>query len=180
MKAQNIVLIGFMGCGKSSVARELSVLLKIPSLDLDAEIERASGKTVAQIFAQNGEEFFRHLETQTLREVLEKNAVIATGGGVPTTEENRVLLKKSSSLVVYLRTSPRALATRIRKQPGVRPLIDGGGKLSHRETLYVVEDLLSRREKFYYECATFSLDTDKLSPHQVATQIASELTRKKV
>ena len=179
MKNQNIVLIGFMGCGKSSVARELSSLLNIPALDLDAEIERVAGKTVAQIFAQNGEDFFRDLETRTLREVLGQNAIVATGGGVPTGEENRALLKKSQSLIAYLRTSPRTLATRIRQQPGVRPLIDGGGKLSHRETLYVVEDLLSRREKFYYECATLSLDTDKLSPHQVATQIASELTRKK-
>ena len=180
MKAQNIVLIGFMGCGKSSVARELSTILNICALDLDAEIERAANQSVSQIFARDGEEFFRILETQTLREVLEKNAIIATGGGVPPVAENRALLQKSSALVVYLRTSPRTLATRIRQQPGVRPLIDGGGKLSHRETLYVVEDLLSRREKFYYECATFSLDTDKLSPFQVATQIDSELTRKKV
>ena len=171
MKTQNVVLIGFMGCGKSSVARELSTLLNIPAVDLDAEIERIANKTIAQIFAQDGEDFFRNLETQTLREVLGKSAIIATGGGVPTVEDNRKLLQKSKSLIVYLRATPRTLATRIRQQPGVRPLIDGGGKISHQETLYVVEDLLSRREKFYYQCATLVIDVDKLSPQKIALQI---------
>jgi shikimate kinase len=171
MKSQSVILIGFMGCGKSSVARELSTLMKLPASDLDTKIEQAAGKTVPQIFAEDGEEAFRALETETLKAVLRESGIIATGGGVPTRAENRALLAKSNALVVYLRTAPRTLATRIRQQPGSRPLIDAGQVLSFKETLYVVEDLLARRETFYHECATMVIDTDKLSPRQVAQQI---------
>ncbi len=81
----NVVLIGFMGCGKSSVAVKLSYRLKRQMTDTDRLIEKKQGKSIREIFEQDGEEAFRQMETQTLQELKEtaKNQVISVGGGTP-------------------------------------------------------------------------------------------------
>ena len=91
----NVVLIGFMGCGKSSVAVKLSYRLKRQMTDTDRLIEKKQGKSIREIFEQDGEEAFRQMETQTLQELKEtaKNQVISVGGGTPVREENRTLMK---------------------------------------------------------------------------------------
>ena len=94
----NVVLIGFMGCGKSSVAVKLSYRLKRQMTDTDRLIEKKQGKSIREIFEQDGEEAFRQMETQTLQELKEtaKNQVISVGGGTPVREENRTLMKELS------------------------------------------------------------------------------------
>ena len=160
----SILLIGFMGCGKSSIGRRVARRLRCEFLDLDREIEIAARKKIAQIFASEGEEEFRRRETHTLRRVLKKSAVIASGGGVVTRPENRVLLAEAATRgtnIVYLQAGPDTLAERIRRQPGKRPLIDGPGKpLDYGATKRRVEELLAERAAFYEECATLVVLTD--------------------
>ncbi len=174
---QTVVLVGFMGCGKTSVARRLASHLGWPSIDLDHEIEQSLGTTIAQFFHDSGEDAFRKMETQTLRQALRRSGIVATGGGVVTREENRKLLQQSQRdgtlCVVYLRVRPETLATRIRRQPGVRPLIDGERTLDWPQTRDRVRFLLAQRADWYAESADLIVDGDELSCSQVAQIIAA-------
>lgn len=103
---KNIYLIGMMGCGKSTCAQVLGKKLSRPVLDTDHEIERQAGKTVSEIFARNGEEVFRDMETRLCEELSRREGlIVATGGGLPLREENRELLK-GSGLVLFLNRAP--------------------------------------------------------------------------
>lgn len=174
---EGVVLIGFMGCGKSSIANILSRRLGWPAYDLDHIIEKNLGRSVAQFFASHGEAAFRALETQELRENLSRRGILATGGGVVTRAENRELLQRARqrghSCVIYLRARAETLALRIRRQPGVRPLIDGDRVLNLQETRERVQFLLQQRAAWYEECADFAVDGDGLSARQVAEIITA-------
>jgi shikimate kinase len=172
-----IVLVGFMGCGKSSVARALAERLRIRSIDLDDVIESHAGTTIAQIFATQGEDAFRRIESSALKACLseqENGKVLASGGGVVTREENRQILRDADSRgvqVVYLRAEPKTLARRIRRQPGVRPLIDGERILNRRETEERVCRLLEQRAPMYEDVATMRIRSDLFTPEEIAEQI---------
>ena len=170
-----------MGCGKSSIGRRVARRLRCAFLDLDREIEIASRKKIAQIFASEGEEEFRQRETQTLRKVLKKPAVIASGGGVVTRPENRALLAEAATRgtnIVYLQAGSDTLAERIRRQPGKRPLIDGPGKpLDFHATKRRVEELLAARTAFYEECATVIVSTDGRDFEAVVDEILQGITQ---
>ena len=167
--------MGFMGCGKSAVARSLSRQLRMPFIDLDARIERQVGCSIANYFAQKGEDEFRALETKHLSQVASRRGVISLGGGVPMRQENRAVLDRAideGAMVVYLQTSAPVLATRIRRSPGKRPLIDGDGELSLAETQTRVEALLAGREEIYLNCASLVISTDNDSIPDIARHIA--------
>lgn len=166
-----IVLIGFMGAGKTRVGIALSEILGCPFLDTDQEIERRTGMSVAEIFEKQGEESFRTLETETLKDILERlkdtgeRAVISTGGGLPLRTENQVLLKQFGCSV-YLKTSVDELLRRLEGDT-TRPLLQGEGV---RER---VETLLSKREPLYEKAADTELLTDGKTPEKIAEEIAS-------
>lgn len=169
-----IVLVGFMASGKSSVAQALAKRWQRAAVDLDVLIESTARKPISEIFADSGEEKFRQLETAQLRQVLEdaQPGVIATGGGIVTREENRVLLRTApKTLVVYLQASNETLTRRIRQQPGLRPLIDGESVLNLQQTQLRVEELLEQRAPLYEEVADFTLKTDGLTPSEIAEKI---------
>lgn len=166
-----VILIGAMGSGKSHIARELARLAHWPARDVDSLIVIEAGKSIAAIFAEEGEAAFRALEKKVLRDTLRCGGVIATGGGVVTQKANRELLQQSHLPVVYLRASAETLAARIRLQPGTRPLIDGDGALSHAQTVARVEAILHTRRPFYESCATLAVDTDERAPRDVAHEI---------
>ena len=171
--------MGFMGCGKSAVARSLSRQLQVPFIDLDARIERQIGCSIARYFADKGEAEFRALETKHLAQVAMRRGVISLGGGVPMRPENRELLDKAidgGAMVVYLQTSAPVLAKRIRRSPGKRPLIDGEGELSLEETQRRVEELLEGREEVYLSCASFVVSTDDDTIPDIARYIARAYT----
>ncbi|MDF2439908.1 MAG: shikimate kinase [Abditibacteriota bacterium] len=174
-----VFLIGFMGCGKSSVGRFVARRLKAPFVDLDTCIEEHAGMSIAKLFATQGEDAFRCIETQVLAKSARQIAIIATGGGVVTREQNRAILKQASQAgaasVVYLRARPETLATRIRRQPGVRPLIDGQSTLNHAQTAARVQELLAARAPLYEECADSIIDTDNCSFDEIAGLILSTL-----
>lgn len=180
--ARVVVLIGFMGSGKSSIARRLAWRLKCRALDLDKRLAEQCGASIAQLFAERGEAAFRAAESavlqDTLREATRDRAVLSTGGGIVKNTANREALRvaaQQGALVVYLRARPATLAQRIRRQPGTRPLIDGEEILDMEQTQARVEALLGERAALYEECAGAVVDTDHLALHQVVETILRRL-----
>ena len=162
----NVVLIGFMGCGKSSVAVKLSYRMKRQMTDTDKWIEKKEGKTVKEIFEQDGEEAFRRMETECLKQLKEtaKNQIISVGGGTPVREENRALLKEIGK-VVYLRAKAETLCGRL-KDDTRRPVLAGEGELSER-----IEKLLEERKEAYEAAADLIVDVDDKPFGQVLFEI---------
>jgi len=164
-----IVLVGFMGSGKSSVGRELARRFGAPFVDVDERIESSAGSPIRELFAREGEPVFRAREKAALREALSvKGCVIATGGGAFSDEENRVLLR-TYARVVYLEAAVETLLERLAGDLG-RPLLRGGD----RET--VVRELLSRRVPGY-RTADVTVRTDGRTVEEVAGQVADWIDR---
>ena len=162
----NIVLVGFMGAGKSTVGRELERLCGLRLIDLDTVVVRMTGRSIPEVFAAEGEARFRDYETQALHSLAgTRGGVIATGGGVVGREENWAQMRQLGP-VVYLRASWATLRERLATSQG-RPLADP------REMLRVEE--LWRRRLSLYERADISVDTDSLDASEVATAIATKL-----
>ncbi len=165
----NIVLIGYRGAGKSTVARLLALKLGWPWVDADVEIELKAGKSIAAIFADEGEAAFRDLETMVLAELLDRNGlIIAAGGGAVLRETNRRQLRERGR-VVWLRAEPAALlartaadATTAQRRPN---LTTAGGAIE-------VETILRERIPLYEQCAELSLDTDRKPAVEIAAEIA--------
>ncbi len=175
-----IVLIGFMGSGKSHVGQLLAAQLQWPWRDLDALIENSIETSIADYFALHGEAAFRGLETELLQAALQNDGVLSTGGGVVTQSENRQLLRNACATVVYLRATPQTLAQRIRSQSGTRPLIDGQGALNLQQTTQRVQELLRNRAQWYEESADIVIDGDNTSAREVAREIVAQISRSKV
>ena len=111
----NIILIGFMGCGKSSVGIRLSYRLRRTIIDTDQWIEQKQKKTVSEIFEESGEEAFRCMETECLRELIKtaRRQIISAGGGLPMRKENHALLKELGR-VFYLKVTPETVYERVK------------------------------------------------------------------
>lgn len=162
----SVVLVGLMGAGKTTVGRRVAVSLGVRHVDLDDVVEAGDGRTVAEIFAADGEAGFRRRERAALIGVLaEGPCVLSTGGGVVETEENRVDLR-GAGLVVWLDASIGALAERVGADDG-RPLLAGGA-------VPALERLNARRREWYASVAHIRVDTDGLSPDEVAERVVAE------
>ena len=165
-----IWLMGMMGAGKSSVGRVLAVRLARPFVDTDAEIERAAGCSVAEIFASEGEPAFRRRERAAVEACAGSDAVVALGGGaVGQPELARLVAAVGTS--VYLRARPETLLARV-GDAEARPLLAG---LDAAGRLVRVRELLSARESGY-AAAQERVDTDDRSADQVAAEVASQLS----
>lgn len=161
----NIILIGFMGCGKSCVGRRLSYRVKKTVIDTDKEIEKRKRKTIKEIFAHEGEEYFRHLETKCLKRLLrdKEEHVISVGGGLPMKEENRKLLKKMG-FVVYLRVTPETVRERL-KNDKTRPLLQGENPEAK------IKALMRKRGPVYEKAADVIIDTDNKEFKKIVKEI---------
>jgi shikimate kinase len=160
---QNIALIGFMGTGKSSVGQLVAAQLHFTFLDTDHVIEARAGKTISEIFEQEGEPAFRELEKKIVAElVTRKKTAISTGGGLPADTGNLASLK-THSLVVCLWASPEKIWERVRSQTH-RPL------LNEPDPLAKIRLLLAEREPFYRQ-ADVLLNTEMRSLKDVAQQV---------
>jgi shikimate kinase len=159
-----IVLVGFMGAGKSSVGRTLARLSGLPRFDTDEIVAARFGLTVSEIFEKHGEETFREAETEALREVVGKGtAIIVTGGGMVLRPENRQLLRELGT-VVHLAADEETLYKRISRR-ATRPLLRTENP---RATL---SELLRARLPHYREVADLEVDTSLLSHDEVARRI---------
>jgi len=158
-----VVLVGFMGSGKSSVGRELARRIGAEFVDVDTWIEESTGRSIQEFFATEGEPAFRELESAALREVLAvRGRVVATGGGAFQEERNRRLLKEYGP-VVYLEAEVRTILRRVSGNLK-RPLLRGG------DPEKIVRDLLERRVEGY-RLADYAVPTDERTVTQVAERI---------
>lgn len=173
-KGQNLVLIGFMGSGKTSVGVKLSYRLQVSVEDTDKLIERREGRSINEIFADDGEEYFRQLETELLGELAEKNGsrIYSVGGGTPVRTENRGLLKRLGK-VVYLRVSPETVYERL-KNDSTRPLLQCVDPLSR------IRQLMEERREAYEACADVVIDADKLDMESILKRIVEETEKMKL
>jgi shikimate kinase len=163
---KNIVLIGFMGCGKSTVGRDLHQRLGYRLMDIDQIIEERMGKKITEIFREEGESAFRDFETMQLQEIsthTEARHIISTGGGIVIRPENRALLRKLG-YVVWLCTPEDIIYERTSRSRD-RPL------LNSPDAREKISALLSEREPWYRETAHLRVDTAGLESHEIATGI---------
>ena len=161
----SIALIGFMGTGKTAVAKVLTQKLGKEFIELDAIIVKKAGKSIPEIFHQDGEVCFRELEIEAAREVANKrNAVIACGGGVVLNAINIDRLKKES-VIIYLTASPAVILKRTSGDKNGRPLLDVTDRAQQIKTM------LKIRQPFYNQAADIKVNTSGLTIEAVADKI---------
>jgi shikimate kinase len=143
-----IFLIGFMGCGKTTLGKKLAKKQEFELVDLDHAIERTTGSTVANYFSAHGEEAFRKLESDTLKNYpYAENCIIATGGGTPCFFDNMEWMN-ANGITVYIELSAVSLAKRLEKGMAKRPLLSG---LSPKGVVEFIENKLIERAPFYQQ-----------------------------
>jgi len=169
LNSKNIVLVGPMGCGKTTIGRRLSIKLNQDFFDTDHEIIKKTGVSIDHIFDIEGEEGFRQRESEALESLCDmKNVVIATGGGVVLLPQNRVVLK-STGVVVYLLSSVDQLLRRTAKSK-TRPLLENS---SDRQK--TITEIVNTRDKYYREVATIVIDTTGKKLNKVIDEIMKDL-----
>ncbi len=165
----NIALIGFMGTGKTAVGQLLAKRLGQKFIEMDSVIERKAGKSIPEVFQQDGEIAFRELEIEVTREVAKnKYSVIACGGGIVLNKINIDRLRENT-IIVYLTASPRVILERVSAEKGQRPLLE-----VDNPTL-TIRELLQFRKPFYERAADVKINTSRLSVNTVAERIIEKL-----
>jgi len=168
--AKNIILVGFMGTGKSTVGWRLAQKLHMEFIDMDKEIERITGLTVSDLFRRYGEVRFRSEERVLAAKLAKReNMVIATGGGVVLQEDNIDSLGGSGT-IVRLEATPEEILTRVNRKKGSRPL------LKRDINAEDIADILNKREPLY-ACAEYRISTSGKDVEQVVNEIAELLKR---
>lgn len=167
--AKKLVLIGFMGTGKSSVANRLSEVLQIPVVDVDTHIVESAGQSIPELFEHYGEQHFRDLETSSLQTILTSvdASIVATGGGAVLKQENQSLMLEHG-IVFALTATPEVIIERVKHDTN-RPLLQG-------EVEKRVYELLEKR-KDSYRFAHYTIDTTNLSLDEVVESICVQWTR---
>jgi len=141
-----VYIIGFMGSGKSTMGRKLAALMGWTFIDLDHKIEEVAGKTIPRIFAEDGEEHFRKIESEVLERLDNThNMIVSTGGGTPC-HGNNLDFMKMTGVVVYLKMNPDQLVGRLLNSSGERPLLKD---VPDEKLLLFIENKLLQREKWY-------------------------------
>ncbi|WP_024768733.1 shikimate kinase [Aquimarina macrocephali] len=171
----NIVLMGYMGSGKSLVGKDLAAKMKLSYLDLDDFIEIQEKKSIRKIFDDQGEIYFRKKESLYLKEVLEtyKNTIISLGGGTPCFAGNlEIVANNENAKSIYLQTSLDELTKRVFAERSKRPLI------SHVTTPNELKDFVRKHlfeRSFYYNQADYKVITDQKSKDQISEEIKTFL-----
>lgn len=169
---QSVVLIGFMGSGKSTIGIRLSYRLRYTVEDTDRLIEAHAGKTISEIFAQEGEEAFRRMETRLLKKLAKMPGkhIYSVGGGTPVREINRPLLKRMGT-VVYLRARPETIYERL-KNDTTRPLLQGEDPMER------IRRLMAEREAAYTGAADVIVDVDDMAAEEIIDHIMMQIAER--
>lgn len=168
---EHVILIGFMGCGKSTVGYRLSYKLRKCLIDTDQLIEHREGMTISQMFQQKGEGYFRQKETQCLQSLADElgSRVVSLGGGTPVREENRAIIK-SLGKVVYLKATPETIYSRV-KHDTKRPLLQCDNPIAR------IEALLKERGPIYESVADIVIEVDGKHIKQVVQEVAEAVSK---
>jgi shikimate kinase len=166
-----IALIGFMGTGKTAVGRLLAEKIGKRFIEMDAEIEKKAGKSVAAIFREDGEARFRKMEAEiTVAVSAQKNAVIACGGGI-ILDKPSIFRLKQEYVIVCLSAAPGDILERISREAGKRPLLDVTDKGKK------IRELLAARRPLYEQAADITVETSGIDPPGVVQRIIDMLSQ---
>lgn len=166
----NIILVGFKGCGKTTIGKELAKKMSKDFTDVDEIIEKKQGLSCREIYNKHGSEFFRKLEVEALEEVLKTDdKIIAVGGGTVMEEKNKSLIKKNS-IVVYIKLKKDQLYNQIIKN-GIPAFFNKKNPKKSFKTL------LKKREPIYNKIADVSVDTSGLTAEKAAEKIFKNLKK---
>ncbi len=170
-----IVLLGYMGSGKTTIGKKVAIKLKFDFLDLDDYIVASEGMAIRDIFKERGELYFRKKEHEYLNEILtmEKNIVLSTGGGTPCYGKNMETILKHTQNAFYLRVSIKELAQRLSKEKEYRPLIKNIADDDLPE--FVGKHLFER--SFFYTQAAHTIMCDTKEPEDIVKEIETLVTR---
>ena len=164
----NIFLIGFMGAGKSTIARTLQRELGFPLVEMDERIVQEQGMSINDIFAQYGEAHFREIESQLVVDLgKQEPSIVSCGGGVVVRPENTQNMKKSGRIVL-LKASPETIFERVKNSTD-RPILNG-----HMNVEYIAE-LMEKRRALYEEAADITIQTDGKTREQICEEIIGKL-----
>ena len=170
----NIIILGYMGSGKSIIGRELSLKVNKKFIDLDSYIEEKEKDLISNIFQKNGDLYFRKQESKYLKEILSNNTdlVLSVGGGTPCYFDNLDMIISNNYVSIYLKNSNIQLTSRLFNEKNKRPLISN---ISSEEKLleFVSKHLFER--VFFYNSATHKIDCDDKSVSDVVDDIISRL-----
>lgn len=166
----NIMLIGFMGTGKTTISRELSKSMNIREVDMDSYIVKREGMSINDIFDNKGEEYFRNVETECLKEIQkEKGRIVSCGGGAVLKDEN-VKCMKDGGVIVLLTATPETVYNRV-KNGKERPILNG-----HMNVGYISE-LMEKRKQRYLDVADIKIVTDGKTPVNICNEIVQSLDK---
>ena len=170
---KHIILIGFMGAGKSTMGKLIANKLGCRFIDTDTYIEKKEGRSIQDIFTDDGEDYFRSAETEVLRELLkaDEKYVLALGGGTPLLEENRELLKASDAYVIFLKISAKDAYERL-KDDVSRPLLQGTNVKEK------IESLLQMRNPVYETIADYVLLEDNKTLDDIFYELSGVIKNK--
>ncbi|UQD57594.1 shikimate kinase [Flavobacterium sp. K5-23] len=170
---KKIILLGYMGCGKSTIANSLSKSSSVPFVDLDKYIEQKVNLPVSAIFEKHGEIYFRKLEHELFIELLNSpgKMIIGLGGGTPCYANNHELLKGDGVLSIYLKASIETLVDRLMSNRSKRPLVADKSEEELKE--FVAMHLFER--SYYYNQAQYIVSVDNKSIHQTVLDIQAIL-----
>lgn len=164
MEKKHIFLIGFMGAGKSSIAKELQEQLQRPVIEMDERIVREQGMSINDIFAQFGEERFRDIESALVDTIgNEEASIVSCGGGAVLREKNRVRMKETGT-IVYLTAEPETIYERV-KDSTDRPILNENMSVEH------IRGLMEKRRALYEDAADVSISTDGKTTAEICQEI---------
>lgn len=167
---RRVFLIGFMGSGKTYWGNKWAERSALSFFDIDAIVEAGQEKTIAEIFAQDGEDHFRNLETDALKNFSsQQNVIVATGGGTPCFNDNITWMNENGTCI-YLQSSPEKIFERLTSETEKRPMIK---HLQNGELLFYITEKIKEREPFYKQ-AEIILDVDDLPENYIPDVLKSK------
>lgn len=170
MRKKHIFLIGFMGSGKSTVAKYLSSAYQMKQIEMDEQIEKNEGRSISSIFEKEGEEYFRTLETELLKSLDPRETfVVSCGGGAAVKEEN-VREMKEKGRIILLSAQPETVYVRVKNSHN-RPLLEGNMNVSY------IKELMDKRQKLYERAADFQVKTDGRTAEDIGEEIIKQIRK---
>lgn len=164
------MLIGFMGTGKTTVSRKLSEQMKINEVDMDAYIVEEEGRSINEIFKNDGEEVFRQIETQCLKKIQSSvGKIVSCGGGAVIKDEN-VSLMKEKGKIVLLTAKPETVYKRVKNSKD-RPILNGNMNIEF------IAELMAKRDDRYHQVADIIIATDDKTPEEICNEIKVNLDK---